>query len=230
MLLDIEKDGFIEIDNKRDSSSRLYSVVDVEEYQNHLNYYSNRYILGSEDSDELYMLDIQKNASQDIVMTLYTHLESMEFDLNFLSLVGTSPLGYRHPKLDHIDYVLYEIIEDEMSEKEFIKYVVTEDELPKNPKKTGYFQDGDGNWYFLSDKNQGELLNFFDYYKRAWRYKQEGYERLLIEMDSYINFEDLMVIKPNIDIFEGVELSRRDIKLYHPSKVVQQFETVTQSW
>ncbi len=230
MLLGIERDGFIEIDNKRESGTSLYNVLDVIEYQNHLNYYSNRYILSRDDSLELYMLDIQKDGSKNIKITLYTHLETMEFDLNFLSLVGTSPLGYRHPRLDYIDYILYEIIEDDMSDKEIIKYIVSEDELPPNPEKSGYHQDGSGKWYFLSHKHQGELLNFFDHYKRAWRYKQEGYERLLIEMDSIVDFNEMMLIKPEIDIYEGVELSRRDIKLHHPSTVAQQLERVTQLW
>jgi hypothetical protein len=216
-LLNIDFDTIIEIGSNSKFETTNYEVIDEIYYENHLNHPSNRYLLLDLDSEDIKILDIQKDSFNDIKMTLYELIERMDFDLNFLSLVGTSPLGYHNPKMPNIDYIIYEIIEDEFSEKESIKYIVEKSELPQTPKSEGYYEDANGNWYFMAQKNSGELLKFEDKFINSWRYKQDNGERLLIEMEACKNIYEYLRKRPKIEIYEGQEIKRRDIKIHSHS-------------
>jgi len=176
-MLSLKKDMKIEINTKRKEGKSIFTCKDVILFENAQNYSSSRYLLSNE--KETFMLDVQKDVMQNISLTYYKLIEEMAFDLNFLSLVGTSPLGYHNPNIPNIDYVLYEKLESHYEDTEVIKFMVSEDELPQDPESMGYHQDGNGHWYFMSERSKGALLKFEDDYKLSWVYKQEKDERLL---------------------------------------------------
>ncbi len=218
-LLYLEKGMSVKImiRNKRN----YFQCTDITEFENAQNYLCTRYFLSHQDDDSRYILDVQKDSMQNISLICYQLIEEMDFDLNFLSLVGTSPLGYHNPQIPNIDYILYEKIENYYEDKEVIKFLVTNEEVPHNPEEKGYYQDGSGNWYFLSERSHGTLLRFRDDYKLSWEYKQEQNERLLIELQAFTNMNEYMHQQPTIYIYEGEKLHRRDIKVL-PQEVVKE--------
>lgn len=218
-LLSLEKDMFLQMKLEKNAQEEQFRCQDVIIFENALNYPATRYIL--EKDDETYILDVQKDKMLNISLTCYQLLEKMDFDLNFLSLVGTSPLGYHNPNLPNIDYILYENLEKFHHDHETIKFMVTEDDLPEHPQEMGYHQDGNGNWYFMSERTKGTLLKFEDDYKLAWEYKQEKNERLLIELKAYKNMQEYIQEQPTIFIYEGTSLHRRDIKILQEEKVLE---------
>ncbi len=216
-LLALEKDMFIELDIK--SKKAIFKCEKIISYENSYNFPSTRYLLSSK--SELYILDVQKDSMKNISLTCYHLIEKMEFDLNFLSLVGTSPLGYHNPKMPNIDYVLYEKLEKYHDDNEMIKFMVTTDELPKNPEESGYHQDGNGNWYFMTTRTKGALHKFEDDYRLTWEYRQEKDERLLIEMKAFKNMQEYIQEQPLIYIYEGKSLHRRDIKIVQEERLLE---------
>ncbi len=216
-LLTLEKDMFIQMDIK--TQKAIFKCEEVLHYENGENFHATRYLLSCE--DERYILDVQKDSTKSISLTYYQLIEKMEFDLNFLSLVGTSPLGYHNPKIPNIDYVLYEKLERYHDEDETIKFMVTKEELPTNPKEAGYYQDGNGHWYFMTTRTKGALRRFQDTYKLVWEYKQEKDERLLIELNAYKNMQEYIQKQPSIYVYEGKALHRRDIKILHEEVLLE---------
>jgi hypothetical protein len=221
-LLCLEKDIYIELKGIDKEESLLCRCEDVILYENEHNYKCSRYILSSNESYSLYILDVQKTYEKDIKITCYKLLEEMEFDLNFLSLVGTSPLGYNRPDMKNIDYILYDLVKKPNSDTESIKFLVTKDELPDNPEDKGYAQDGNSNWYFMANRTKGSMLKFSDDYKLSWEYKQDDDERLLIEMVAQKGIQDYIKNAPPIYVYDGKALKRRDIKIL-TSKKIEQF-------
>ncbi|HIP46316.1 MAG TPA: hypothetical protein EYG95_02020 [Campylobacterales bacterium] len=218
-LLSLEKDMLLQIDINKKNDTNLFKCEDIVTFENGANYLSTRYLLSND--DQRYILDVQKDSMQNISLTYYQLIEKMEFDLNFLSLVGTSPLGYHNPNIPNIDYVLYEKLEKFHDDNEMIKFMVTEDELPQNPQELGYYQDGNKHWYFMTNRTKGELLKFKDEYKLSWEYKQEKDERLLIELQAFKNMQDYIHKKPTIYIYEGKSLHRRDIKIVVEERLLE---------
>jgi len=182
-LLSLEKDMLLKLDMQDKNSPQVFKCEDIITFENGENYISTRYLLSHD--KETYLLDVQKDSMQNISLTCYHLIERMEFDLNFLSLVGTSPLGYHNPTMPNIDYILYNKLEKFYEENETIKFMVTEEELPENPKEMGYHQDGNNNWYFMTNRSRGTLLKFSNNYKLSWEYQQEKNERLLIELEAF---------------------------------------------
>ena len=219
-LLSLEKDMFLQMDVHKKDAKAIYKCEEVISFENALNYQSTRYLLSHK--DDRYILDVQKDSMKNITLTCYHLIEEMEFDLNFLSLVGTSPLGYHNPKMPNIDYVLYEKEPEQHEEYETIKFMVTEEELPSSdPQEMGYYQDGNGHWYFMTQRTKGSLLKFENDYKLSWEYKQEKDERLLIEMQAFKNMQEYIREEPTIYVYEGTALRRRDIKIVTPQKVLE---------
>ncbi len=211
-LLSLEKDMYLQMNIKNRDQKNIFKCKEVISFENAHNYQSTRYHLSNE--TDSYILDVQKDSMKNISLTCYHLIEEMDFDLNFLSLVGTSPLGYHNPKMPNIDYVLYEKETKHHEEYETIKFMVTEDELPENdPEEMGYYKDGNGNWYFMTKRTKGSLLKFEDDYKLSWEYKQEKDERLLIEMQAFKNMQEYINQQPTIFVYEGTALRRRDIKI-----------------
>jgi len=218
-LLSLEKDMLLQMNIKKKNASNLFRCEDVVTFENRQNYMSTRYSLSHD--KERYLLDVQKDSMQNISLTCYHLIEKMEFDLNFLSLVGTSPLGYHNPTMPNIDYILYDKLEKFHEDNEMIKFMVTKEELPANPKEMGYYQDGNNNWYFMTQRTKGALLKFEDDYKLSWEYKQEKDERLLIELQAFKNMQEYIHKQPTIYIYEGKSLHRRDIKIVEEEKLLE---------
>ncbi len=218
-LLSLEKDMTLEIALNHKEDTNLFKCEDIISFENGQNYISTRYLLSNE--KDSYILDVQKDSMRNISLTCYHLIEKMEFDLNFLSLVGTSPLGYHNPQMPNIDYILYEMKEKFHEDHEMIKFMVTEEELPENPSDMGYYQDGNRNWYFMTNRTKGSLLKFEDDYKLSWEYKQEKDERLLIELKAFKNMQEYIHKQPTIYIYEGKSLHRRDIKIVEEERLLE---------
>ena len=209
----------IEIDTQSKLGKQHFTCMDVIHFENAHNFHASRYLLSF--GGEQYLLDVQKTHTKSISLHFYQLIEMMDFDLNFLSLVGTSPLGYHNPNIKNIDYILYEKVHHPQEEKETIKFLVSEDELPDDPEEMGYYQDGNHNWYFMSDRSRGDLLKFEDEYKRSWEYRQEADERLLIQLSAFKSIREYIHEKPPIYIYEGKILKRKDIKITIKQKVLE---------
>ena len=123
--------------------------------------------------------------------------------------------------MPNIDYILYNKLEKFHEDNEIIKFMVTDEELPENPKEMGYHQDGNKNWYFMTNRTKGTLLKFNDNYRLSWEYKQEKNERLLIELEAFRNMQEYINKQPTIHIYEGKSIHRRDIKILKEEKILE---------
>jgi len=218
-LLNLSVDSEIELKEIDDIDNHPFICEDIESYINQFNYPSYRYYLRSLITYDTYILDVQKCYNQDIKLLCIKEEERLEYDQNFLSLVGTSPLGYNHKELQHIDFILYNIVSNPMSSFETIKYIVDKDELPSNPEEKGYLKDGNNNWYFLAKKDDGAIIKFENAYKRVWEYKQDEDQRLIIETKALKSEWEYIKIRPDISIYIGKRLHRRDIRLKKATNV-----------
>ncbi len=196
-----------------------FICIDSDIYQNHYNHTATRYHLESLHNHRIYFLDVQKNYENNIVITCYRELEKMAFDINFFSLIGTSPLGYKHPDLNHLEYILYKHEKKALLDYVTIKYYLTEDELPQEPHHHGYYQDGQGYWYFLTDKYEGEVLKFENEYRTVWEYSQEKNEKLMIEVELLPNLMAYLREKPTMTIYEGQRIRRKEITRHPHSQL-----------
>lgn len=211
-LLSLKIGNTIEISGIYTNTVSKFICKDIVSYENNYNYNSNRYTLFSVDSKKYYRLDVSKNYYGDIDITLLNLIEELEFDLNFFSLLGTSPLAYNHPDIQHLDYILYKYKKSPISTYETIKYFVNKDDLPKSYKEYGYFQDGNSNWYFLTKKYEPSLIKCDHEYKYIWQYEQSDNEILTIEIITYNSVLKYLEKKPNFMIYTGKKLSRKNIR------------------
>ncbi len=225
--LAIEKGNALQIDLQEKGEKRTFVCKEVIAFENRFNIPAKRYLLEDMESGRDGLLDIEQDLMKNITLTWYEEIEQMAFDLNFLSLVGTSPLGYHNPRYPNIDFIMYQRISDPLEDTELLTFYVTEDELPEHPEENGYFQDGNGNWYFLTRRANGALLNFGDEYRLCWYYRQEGRERLMIEMKAYRSMTEYTKYRPTIHIYEGSEIKRREIKLLQQLPMVAKKEIET---
>ncbi len=188
-----------------------FVCIGSDSYENHYNHIATRYHLKSLYNHHAYFLDVQKSYENDVIITCYKEIEKMAFNINFFSLVGTSPLGYKHPDLDHLEYILYKHENKALLDYVTIKYYLSKSELPQDPQQHGYYQDGEGNWYFLTDKYEGEVLKFENEYRTVWEYYQEKNEKLMIEIELLPNMMAYLREKPIITIYEGQRIGRKEI-------------------
>jgi hypothetical protein len=174
-----------------------------------------RYLLVNRYTKKQILLEVKKDLINNINIYFYSLNEKLDYDSNFLSLVGTSPIGYINKKTDSENPTVYDKIHFDHEEFEVIKYLVSPDELPANPAQAGYYQDGNNNWYFLSKRSKGKVLECDVKHKRvSWEYKQ-GDEKLLIEVAAYDNIIQYNINKPSIYIYSGKKIHRKDIQLSH---------------
>ena len=211
-LLSIDVNDTLDIFGIENNTLSRFVCLDIIEYENNYNYRSNRYRLFDTDNNKSYILDVSKNYYLDIELTLKEFVEEMVFDLNFFSLLGTSPLAYSHPDINNIEHILYKYRKNPILSYESIKYIVDKSELPKNYKKYGYYQDGDENWYFLTKKYEPNMLKFGNEYRYEWEYQQDDDERLVIDIKTYPSLYDYIDKKPNFMIYTGKKLSRKNIR------------------
>ncbi len=220
--LAIEEGATLQIDLHRGRTKSRFKCLETIAFENRYNIPAKRYLLQDEETGTKSLLDIEQDLMKNFTITWYEEVEKMPFDLNFLSLVGTSPLGYHNPKYPNIEYIMYQRISDPTDETELLTFYVTEDELPQHPKENGYFQDANGNWYFLTRRANGALLRFHERYRLCWYYRQDQDERLLIEMDAYRSMTEYTKYRPSIHIYEGKVIKRRDIKLLQKRPILHE--------
>jgi len=211
-LLSIDVNDTLDIFGIENNTLSRFVCLDIIEYENNYNHRSNRYRLFDTDNNKSYILDVSKNYYLDIELTLKEFVEEMVFDLNFFSLLGTSPLAYSHPDINNIEHILYKYRKNPILNYESIKYIVDKSELPKNYKKYGYYQDGDENWYFLTKKYEPNMIKFGNEYRYEWEYQQDDDERLVIDIKTYPSLYDYIDKKPNFMIYTGRKLHRKSIK------------------
>ncbi|OQX73947.1 MAG: hypothetical protein B6D59_04040 [Campylobacteraceae bacterium 4484_4] len=220
--LAIERGATLQIDLQNGMGKTDFECIKAISFENRYNIPAKRYYLKEERSGKRSLLDIEQDLMKNFTITWYEEVEEMPFDLNFLSLVGTSPLGYHNPKYPNIDYIMYQRISDPTDETELLTFYVTEDELPERPEENGYFKDANGNWYFLTRRASGALLHFENRYRLCWHYRQDQDERLMIEMDAYRSMTEYTKYRPSIHIYEGRVIKRRDIKLLAKSPILHE--------
>jgi hypothetical protein len=180
-----------------------HSVLNFTDAQNSL---ACRYKLFDKKENKEIWLEVKKDRALNYQLFYYEKVKYMDYDPSFLALVGTQTIGYSNPNEDISDQTVYNRIPKKGEVVMPIKHLVSEDELPQNPKEHGYYKDANGNWYFMTKRSNGTLKKFDNSLKiRSWEYKHKQ-NRLLIEM------QDQNSLLTNITIYEGKEIARRDLK------------------
>ena len=198
--LSLKKNDQIKLDLKLFICQNILNFTDA---QNSL---ACRYKLFNKKDNKVIWLEVKKDRALNYQLFYYEKVQHMDYDPSFLALVGTQTIGYNNPNETLTNQMVYNRIPKKGEVVMPIKHLVTEDELPENPKENGYYKDANGNWYFMTKRSNGTLKKFDDSLKiRSWEYKYKQ-NRLLIEMQDQNNF------LTNITIYEGKEIARRDLK------------------
>ncbi len=203
--LSLKKNEYIELKISQIREKELYICNNIVNFTDSQNSYAAKYqLLRTTDNKEIY-LEVKKDRALNYQLFYYEIVQEMEFNPTFISLIGTSSIGYNKPDEKHAPQVVYNRIPKKGELTMPIKHIVEEAELPNNPEKNGYFKDGNGNWYFMTKKSEGNLKKFNNNIKtRSWEYKHKQ-NRLLIEMEN----------QEFITIYEGREIARRDLRKVH---------------
>jgi len=182
-------------------NSELFICKNITNFTDAQNSLASRYELLSKVGKTIW-LEVKKDRALNYQLFYYEKVQQLDYDPSFLALVGTQTLGYTNPKKESLFQTVYDRIPKKGEVVMPIKHLVSEDELPINPKENGYYKDANGNWYFMTKRSEGTVKRFEDSLKiRSWEYKNK-HDRLLIEMRD----------RKNITIYEGKEIARRDLK------------------
>jgi len=187
-------------------ASTLYICNEVLNFTDAQNSLACRYKLFNKTENKEIWLEVKKDRALNYQLFCYEQVKHMDYDPSFLALVGTQTIGYNNPNEKVTTQMVYNRIPKKGEVIMPIKHLVSDDELPENPKEHGYHKDANGNWYFMTKRSNGTLKKFDDTLKiRSWEYKHKQ-NRLLIEM------QDQNSLLTNITIYEGKEIARRDLK------------------
>ena len=200
--INLEKNSHIELNREK----KLYICKNILTFTDATGAHACRYQLIDEKTNEEIWLEVKKDRALNYQLFYYKQVEQIEYNPTFLALVGSSTIGYQNPHREKEKQVIYNRIIKKGEIIMPIKHLVSEDELPTNPNSHGYYKDGNDNWYFMTRKSEGTVKRFDNNLKkRSWEYKYKQ-TRLLIEM---ADFNDTLT---DITIYEGKEITRKDIK------------------
>jgi len=182
----------IEVENKE------YTLTKKEEYLLN-NTKAFRFTLFS-DTNSI-VIEIKREFALNYQIFKYSLIDSIAFSNNFISILGTNTLGYKNPKLSPSN--IYKKVKLKKERYDLFKHIVSEDELPEDWEKEGYYKDENGNYYFFT-KRYSPQIKKLSYEKRlSWEYKQDNNLRLMIETKGDKNSK--------IYIYKGKELRKSDL-------------------
>lgn len=200
------KNDYLELTISTDKIKERFICQHVENFHDANNSFACRYQLKSELNDKNICLEVKKDRAHNYQMFYYEIIEEVSYNPTFLALLGSTTIGYNNPYTQDDEQIIYNIIPRHGERLISIKHIVTKDELPINPKEIGYNKDANNNWYFMANQSEGSVKKFANGNKqRSWEYKNNQ-DRLLIEIQNDCD------IYSNIMIYEGKEISRRDLR------------------
>jgi len=177
-----------------------------------------RYQLQSVQTQRQISLDVTKDQKHDFHFMSYELVEKKSFNASFLSILGTTTLGYSDPSVDKQNHTLYQYLPHKKEKIEVVKYIADPEELGSNLQAYGYNKDANGQWYCLVSISHGNVKHFSKTQKRrSWEYEANQENRLLIEIN-----ESLSIKHRNIYIYQGFKLQRRDIHLIQAERKSEQ--------
>ncbi|HIP01965.1 MAG TPA: hypothetical protein EYH01_05460 [Campylobacterales bacterium] len=202
--LALEINNHLQLSSTLKSEKKLYICQQILNFTDAQASVACRYQLLRKSDEKEIWLEVKKDRAHNYQLFYYEKVQELEYNPSFLALVGTSTIGYQNP--NETEQTIYNRIPKKGESIMPIKHLVSEDELPENPKEEGYSKDGNGNWYFMTRRSEGTLKNFgSNLKKRSWEYKNEQ-TRLLIEMQDENN------ALTDIIIYEGREIERKNLK------------------
>ncbi len=150
---------------------------------------------------EVLVVEIKREFTLNYQIFLYKKVETLPFEVSFLSILGTNTLGFKNKKVSKNN--IYTKINLKSQKYDLVKHIVDKEELPEDYLSKGYHLDEYGEWYFYTKRYEPTIRVTKQTKEQVWEYKQNGNIRLLISTD--------LNQKSKIDIFKGEELWQSDV-------------------
>ena len=173
-------------------------------------------IVDRQDEKNRFLIETIKKNENDFDIRYFELLEKLDFDEEFMSMVGTSPFAYAHPKYVNVDFMEYDKVEqdgEEFIDQQFSIDVETEED---DSYKEWCEQDDNG-WFYTVTRSTGILRKFSDKSQTySWIYDRKPTPTMpiymLIEVEALLNYDDYATQRPKINIYEGRKFLISDIK------------------
>lgn len=158
-------------------------------------------------------------SKNDFNIRYYEKVDAVDFNWDFVTLLGTSPFGYNNPKYPKIGHLIYDkVTQDGENFEEVALYMSNEEyKAMSDADKKNVKRDNNG-YFFLVDRSLGvrRTLSGKDYF--AWLYDRtpngENYPiYLLIEVVVFETGEEYERKQPKILVYEGKKLLLNDVKV-----------------
>jgi hypothetical protein len=217
------KEGnFIKFPMELELSGKLFYCSNVQNYTSVENANKRtvaRYtIIDRNDENHIFLIECIKTSKNDFDIRYFEQLEKLDYDEEFMGLVGTSPFGYAHPK-NNFDFMEYDKVQQEGEDFFEQEFSINPDEEEDESFKEFAIEDEDG-WYYVVDKSTGILRTLSSIKSSdevyAWIYDRKPEPNspifMLIEIKALDGAEYLSK-KPKIMIYEGRKLLIEDIEI-----------------
>lgn len=171
-------------------------------------------IVDRADNERTFIIEAIKITENDYDLRYYEKLEDVDFDAEFMGMVGTSPFGYFHPK--HDEELIYDKIAQEG--EEFVDQDFELDvSLEEDDSYMDWAQEDENGWYYTVSRSTGILREFSDKSKTySWIYDRQPKPHkpiyMLIEIKALNDYAEYELKRPKISIYEGKKLLVSDIK------------------
>jgi len=212
--------SFITFPMEIDLIDRLFYCNEISNYTSHENGINRevaRYeIVDRNDDDQRFIIETIKLTENDFDIRYYELLESLDFDPEFMGMVGTSPFIYYNPKFPDIESFEYDKVEQEGEEFVEQQFNLDIDEEEDDSYKEWASEDENG-WFYTVDKSTGILREFSNKEKvYAWIYDRKPEPNspiyLLIEVKALDSYDEYETQRPKIKMYEGRKLLISDIE------------------
>jgi hypothetical protein len=200
-------------------SGKLFYCQNIQTYTSHENGISKevaRYtVVDRQNENHIFLIECIKESANDFNIRYFEKLEEMEYDPEFMGLVGTSPFGYTHPS-NNDDYYEYDKVVQEGEEYIEQEFSINLEDEEDDSYKDYAIEDENG-WYYIADRSTGILREFNDGKEvYAWIYDRKPVPELpiymLIELKA-LDGEEYETQRPKISVYEGKKILINDIKI-----------------
>lgn len=212
------KGSFIEFPMEIELSGDLFYCKSQKNYTSRENGVSRevaRYeIVDRAKEDRTFIIEAIKITENDYDLRYFEKLEDIDFDPEFIGMVGTTPFGYYHPK--HDDELVYDKIQQEGEEFTEQQFSLDVEEEEDDSYMEWAEQDEHG-WFYTVNRSTGILREFTDGSKNySWIYDRKPKPNkpifMLVEIKALNDFAEYETKRPKITIYEGKKLLVSDIK------------------
>jgi len=171
------------------------------------------YIIDRINADRHFIIEAIKVTDNDYDLRYFEELEILDYDIEFMGIIGTSPFAYIHPKYEEeMEYDKVKQDGEVFEEQEYdLDITLEEDDSYKE-----WAVEDDNGWFYTVIRSTGILREFSDKTQTySWIYDRKPEPKnpiyMLAEIKALKEDEDYEEIRPSIYIYEGRKLLHDDI-------------------